>query len=447
MNEKGVYELMIEEGFAKIPKQAITNFKPRENHTETAYVTVLYYYEEDKKHCIAEDLPHGYRHAIIVTATGGIVDARSKNEPWVDINGVNHRCVDCHELSTLCTACLIDTRLEVIQKSISFAKHCQLAKALIVSVEAIKKQGLEKKAGEVTEILKEIETLAKHYWTLETKTKRVVRDVQSYGGYLIEAADDFTNDHDFEELLINVMNMDDVKISLQKANEEHDIVKGEADKIQVRAQSSGFKYNEKEKEMARFLIQTNIEGAAYVSTPVLGQIASFAVCGYAAASKMIEECAKNTSANNIPIKMLAGGLAGVGGAIGGLAISTIVMPASPVIWWYFLSKNIDAKYFKELAVQFQSIGNQMMEVEVHLTVITSALSDIEKHLNMALRAEKSAKRQVTDEMRARMVGRMRTRAEKLIESCETYFSNVKTEGRLAIGDNATSSIQEVKKEN
>ena len=58
VNEKGVYELMIEEGFAKIPKQAITNFKPRENHTGTAYVTVLYYDEEDKKHCIAEDLPH-----------------------------------------------------------------------------------------------------------------------------------------------------------------------------------------------------------------------------------------------------------------------------------------------------------------------------------------------------------------------------------------------------
>ena len=390
-------------------------------------------------------MSHGYRHAIIVTATGGIVDARSKNEPWVDIKGVNHRCVDCHEMSTLCTACLIDTKLEVIQKSISFAKHCQLAKALIVSVEAIKKQGLEKKAGEVTEILKEIETLAQHYWTLETKTKRVVRDVQSYGGYLIEAADDFTNDHDFEELLINVMNMDDVKISLQKANEEHDIVKGEADKIQVRAQSSGFKYKEEEKKLSLFL--NPIEGAAYVSTPVLGQIASFAVCGYAAASKTIEECAKNTSANNIPIKMLAGGLAGVGGAIGGLAISTIVMPASPVIWWYFLSKNIDAKYFKELAVQFQSIGNQMMEVEVHLTVITSALSDIEKHLNMALRAEKSAKRQVTDEMRERMVRRMRTRAEELIESCDTYFSKLKTEGRLAIGESAPSSSQEVKKEN
>ena len=254
--------------------------------------------------------------------------------------------------------------MEVIQKSISFAKHCQLAKALIVSVEAIKKQGLEKKAGEVTEILKEIETLAKHYWTLETKTKRVVRDVHSYGGYLIEAADDFTNDHDFEELLINVMNMDDVKISLQKANEEHDIVKGEADKIQVRAQSSGSKYEEKEKKLSLFLYP--IKGVAYVSTPVIGQIASFAACGYFAASKTIEECAKNTSANNIPIKM---------------------------------------------------------------------------------RAEKSAKRPVTDEQRERMVGRMRTRAEELIESCDTYFSKVKTEGRLAIGDNATSSIQEVKKEN
>jgi len=89
----------------------------------------------------------------------------------------------------------------------------------------------------------------------------------------------------------------------------------------------------------------------------------------------------------------------------------------------------------------------MMEVEVHLTVITSALSDIEKHLNMALRAEKSAKRQVTDEMRERMVGRMRTRAKELIESCDTYFSKLKTEGRLAIGESAPSSSQEVKKEN
>ena len=200
-----VYEVMIESGFAKIPKQSITTFKPDINSTETAYVTVIYYDDEEKEHYIAKDVPHGYSHSMIVTETGGIVDAKSYDAPWVDKNGVNHRCEFCCEIKTLCTACLIDTRLEVIQRSIRVVKHCRVAKALIASIEAIKKQGLEKKAKEVTEIIQEIENLAKHYWTLEAKTKRVVRDVKSYGEYLVEAADDFMTEGDLEELLANVI--------------------------------------------------------------------------------------------------------------------------------------------------------------------------------------------------------------------------------------------------
>ena len=57
LNGRRVYEVMIESGFAKIPKQSITTFKPDKNSTETAYVTVIYYDDEEKEHYIAKDVP------------------------------------------------------------------------------------------------------------------------------------------------------------------------------------------------------------------------------------------------------------------------------------------------------------------------------------------------------------------------------------------------------
>lgn len=239
--------------------------------------------------------------------------------------------------------------------------------------------------------------------------------------------------------------MNDVKESLQKANEEHEVVKGIADGIQKRSQISDDKYK---KELEKFSKFSQIEGAAYVSTPILGQVASFAVCGYQAANETIEACTKITSANNIPVKMLAGGLAGAGGALMGLGASTILLPAFPFLWWRFLSGHVQSEYYKELTTQFQSIGSQMVEVERHLTVITEALSDIEKRLNTALRAENTAKRQNRDDSRERMVQRMKKRAEELIESCDSYFSNVQNDEPMAIDDStAPSSSGKNKKKN
>ena len=87
---KATYELLIEEGDQAIPPLGVATFRPATNFTHTAYLSVNRINEKGECVSIAKDSPHQEDCAVIVTSSGGIVDAKSKSNPWVDLNGTNH---------------------------------------------------------------------------------------------------------------------------------------------------------------------------------------------------------------------------------------------------------------------------------------------------------------------------------------------------------------------
>ena len=118
-------------------KQAVTSFTPPANPTKTASLTVLYYDGEGKGRYIAQDAPFAESQAVIVTATGGIVDAIDRGSPWRDRNGKDHQqapCDVCSGISAVCSFCMAESRLEEIKNSIGIVQNCRLAQHLIRTI-------------------------------------------------------------------------------------------------------------------------------------------------------------------------------------------------------------------------------------------------------------------------------------------------------------------------
>ena len=84
------YELRIEEGDTAIPSMGVATLRPSSNFTKTVYLSVHRLDGNGEKVIIATDSPHQEDCAVIVTCSGGIVDAKTKSNPWVDLNGTNH---------------------------------------------------------------------------------------------------------------------------------------------------------------------------------------------------------------------------------------------------------------------------------------------------------------------------------------------------------------------
>merc|ERR1711976_571384 len=71
-------------GFTKIPTGVVTSFKPDVTETETVYITIAFNDADGKQQMLAENLPHGKSHAVIVDQRGGIIDALSSEKPSID---------------------------------------------------------------------------------------------------------------------------------------------------------------------------------------------------------------------------------------------------------------------------------------------------------------------------------------------------------------------------
>ena len=221
-----------------MPKAALTTFKPPSNHTKTVYLTVLYYDSEGNERKIAEDVPHGESHTVIVTGTGGIVDAKDRRYPWIDLNGVDHRqnpCELCSTISSVCSFCMVDSRLKEIQFSIGVVQDCRLAKSLVRTIANAKENSVVQKQNEAKEMLKEIENLARSYWTLETKTKRAVGNVKVYGESLKKASAEYLEDGVLSDFWDELSDVNEAKKELQEVNEHHESIKGEVCALQEKA--------------------------------------------------------------------------------------------------------------------------------------------------------------------------------------------------------------------
>ena len=229
------FDAVKREGFTRMPSQGLSSFKPNCKDTDTVFITIVYFDIESVQHIIADNLAHAKSHKVIITSSGSIVDAQSLNmDSWLDRTGKNHKakpCTTCASFRSLCTVCLVESRMEKIQMSIGVVSSCRVAQTLISVLENIANDKVAKKEEEVRQIMSQVEELAKHYWTLEAKTKRSVREIKGYGENLQEAAEDFLEDGIISDFWKEISNMSGVKEALEKANEEHEIIQGQVKRI------------------------------------------------------------------------------------------------------------------------------------------------------------------------------------------------------------------------
>ena len=86
---------VFEAGFTKVPFQGVATFKPECHESkDTVYISIAHFNAEQEGSHIALNLPHHKSHAVIVTATRGVVDSKDKTSPWIDLNDKDHQPSD-----------------------------------------------------------------------------------------------------------------------------------------------------------------------------------------------------------------------------------------------------------------------------------------------------------------------------------------------------------------
>ena len=410
-----------------MPKQAVTSFRPPSNQTQTVFVTVLYYDGEGNGRYLAQNAPFDERKSLIVTATGGIVDAKDRNMPWVDLNGENHKkemCMLCKEIATVCSFCLAESRMTEMQKSIGIVLKCQLSKGLIQMIAKVKQNQIAQKQQEVRDMVDEIENLAKMYWHLEARTKKAVGKVKVYGTSVKEAAEDYKNDADIDEFWRELTDMEDAKNSLMLAHEKHEEIKSVASLIQEEAKYKANHFGEKASIAAKYDDDEDGMLKSIMSIPVYGQVISGTAGIALGGLKALKFCEESESTNNIPVKVVAT-IAGASVTGAAFTVASIyAIPFAPYFWYKSIASNIDAKNFGALQEAFARIALQMGLVEDHLITIITCLQEIDTNLEMTQRAERKVINTLDAKKRQIMVDRLIARADDLVEATNNYFQIV-----------------------
>ena len=427
------------ERFARLPRDTKDKFKFDSQGRDNVRITIINYDSEGKRNIIAENMPYHSSNQVIVTCTGSLVDAKSlKPNEWLDTNNVDHKkppCETCLSLRTLCTTCLVDSRVAVIQDSIGVVTNCRVAEMMVAMLEKVGSDRVARKEAEVQDLMLQVQTLAEEYWTLEAKTKRSVRTIKDYGENLKEAAEDFEDDGILKDFWKEMSNMDEATKSLKDANEQHEVIKGKVQVVQAKAKGNAETFEKKAEKAQKYLDEyfdedtlTYTEASTYLSIPVVGQLLGVAGGAYGAGAATVEALEDTDWGDNTVCKVVGGTLAGTVGLVAGAVTSVITIPAGPYLWVKGITSHLDAKNYGPLAKKFSNIALQMGLIDTHLGKITGALGDIESHLQKAVQAEERV--MSTDgKKRAKMVKRVVERAEELIKACDEYFSLAKRDSK------------------
>ena len=76
------------------------------------------------------------KNDVIVTSSGGILTASSRENPWIDSQGENHEnltCAICLEIQDLCAICLADTRLGTVSDVSTYLHIYSLPALLLIN--------------------------------------------------------------------------------------------------------------------------------------------------------------------------------------------------------------------------------------------------------------------------------------------------------------------------
>jgi len=421
---KAEYHVLNQAGFSILPKGEITAYTPpsEASNSNTVYVTMFYLKDDGTSETLQDNVPLAKKSSWVITRLGGLTESLSF-DPFVGVadnkNHATESCTSC-TLYDVCNLCYVETQICKVQNSIGTIQVCHLGRSLVNLLVDLQKEKVCSKNDKGKKMLKDIEDLAKKYWSLETITKRVIRDIQTYGENLQEAAEDFENDGIISDFLNEITDLDNVKKSLMDANEKHVEIKKKVDVIQNTAEKEAITFAE-ERKRAEESIATLDSTMALISDHRMPL-----ECFVRASQSGVEfvEDLKLPKLCEVPLKYVMGGVVGIsGGAIGLISLSSL-----PLLWAEYIYHNGSREAYDVLEKQFVDIASQMGLVEEHLVKIEDCLNNIEKKLNQGGRAKRNLVkklRETDEEKKHVMATRAINAAKELVEACQIYFDLAK----------------------
>ena len=364
-------------------------------------LTVLYYDSEGNERKIAKDeffYDKNETGICIVTATGDIVNAKDKDNPWIDWNDVDQSlispCEVCSEMSSVCSLCTVESSFEKLANSICRGaerhRHQSMPKLFASAKKSIRKYNFEgrRKAKEFT---KKIEEIAESYALLEAETKRAVRSIEICGMISKDAAKEYLeNADDLAEFLHELSDMKKIENDLMRANNQHMVIK---------------------KKLSLLLEEIKEEQ-----------------------KRCADEASQSTSAPNLFGDFTAAELAlavSLGGGIMmriGLGRAGACLLGYGITGIYMASQyEYDAKDDEKLAKVLFDISVGVGCIEIHLKTIISSIEQIEVKWQLCQNAEKTALKQLKKqdprsiERRKKKVEMVLRRSEELIQACKEYY--------------------------
>ena len=254
------------------------------------------------------------------------------------------------------------------------------------------------------------------YWELEANTKGVVKNFKVYGLSVKEAAEDYKEDGIHSYLRNELVNLSDVKDTLNATNKNQDKIKLKVEEIQRKAQKKSDEFGKKAS-----MADGQSAASLILSIPGVGQLLSGVSGAAVGGSKVWEKCTDSRLTNNIPVKVVA---TAAGASVTGAAATLATVIAMPYFWYKVISSNTDAKTYGALQKEFENVASQMKHVAIHMKNIATCLDDIEVKLKLTERMEKKFIEELDEKKRKDMADRLICKATDLVEATEKYLDTV-----------------------
>jgi len=142
-----------------------------------------------------------------------------------ELSVVEQNCPGCSGLEGECDICFVVARSDQIIESLQIMGQNQSENLLyeVASKMAVDKVVAKKDEGKKT--IKKLRELAQEYTQLEFTTQRAVRTIRSYGKACKEAAEDFLEEGNVRELLIEFGNIKEAKDALKDVTNNLSLIK------------------------------------------------------------------------------------------------------------------------------------------------------------------------------------------------------------------------------
>jgi hypothetical protein len=134
-------------------------------------------------------------------------------------------CPECSDLGPKCVICSVSAPITQLLGSLQNMMQNQPEKLIYKVAAEMETEKVIAKHDKGKEIIKTLRELAKKYSQLEFQNQRAVRTIRSYGKAWKEAAEDFMEDGDQGQLLLELNAIEETKAFFLAANKTHTEIK------------------------------------------------------------------------------------------------------------------------------------------------------------------------------------------------------------------------------